>query len=76
MLLTGFAGRTAVMKDIYEHHHIGRRFIEKNYKDVLKQLEVKGSIQCDPAKRRKDTFGDNVKVTFPAKGGDSGKVKH
>ena len=76
MLLTGFAGRTAAMKDIYEHHHIGRRFIEKNYKDVLKQLEVKGLIQCDPAKRRKDTFGDNVKVTFPAKGGDSGKVKH
>ena len=76
MLLTGFAGRTVVMKDIYEHHHIGRRFIEKNYKDVLKQLEVKGSIQCDPVKRRKDTFGDSVKVTFPTKGGDSGKVKH
>jgi len=76
MLLTGFAGRTVVMKDIYEQHHIGRRFIEKNYKDVLKQLEVKGLIQCDPAKRRKDTFGDSVKVTFPAKGGDSGKVKH
>ncbi len=24
----------------------------------------------------KDTFGDGVKVTFPRRGGDSGKVKH
>lgn len=76
MLLSAFAGRTAAMKDIYERHHIGRRFIKKNYKDVLKQMEAKGLIQCEPAKRPKDTFGDNVKVTFPRRGGDSGKVKH
>ncbi len=76
MLLDAFAGRTLVMNDIYERHHIGRRFIKKNYKDALKQLEVKGLISCEPSKRPKDTFGDNVKVSFPRRGGDSGKVKH
>ncbi len=76
MLLAGFAGRTAAMKDIYEQHHIGRRFIKKNYKEVLIQMEIKGLIQCEPAKRRKNTCGDDVRVTFPAKGGSIGKVKH
>jgi three-Cys-motif partner protein len=76
LLLTEFAGRTLAMKEIYEHHHIGRRFIKKNYKDVLKQMEAKGLIRCEPSKRPKDTFGDNVKVTFPRKGGAGGKVKH
>jgi three-Cys-motif partner protein len=76
MLLAAFAGRTVAMKDIYEKHHIGRRFIKRNYKDLLKQMEVKGLIQCEPAKRPKDTFGDSVKVTFPRRGGDGGKVKH
>jgi three-Cys-motif partner protein len=76
MLLTEFAGRTLAMKETYERHHIGRRFIKKNYKDVLKQMEAKGLIRCEPSKRPKDTFGDNVMVTFPRTGGDSGKVKH
>jgi three-Cys-motif partner protein len=76
MLLAEFAGRTLAMKDIYERHHIGRRFIKKNYKDLLKQMEIKGQIRCEPSKRPKDTFGDNVKVTFPRRGGDSGKVEH
>ena len=76
MLLSAFAGQKLVMKDVYQQHHIGCRFIKKNYKDVLKQMEAKGLICCEPAKRPKDTFGDNVKVTFPGTGGDSGKVKH
>lgn len=76
MLLFAFASRTLIMKEIYESHHIGRRFIKKNYKEVLKQMEAKHLISCEPAKRPKDTFGDNVRVTFPGTGGDSGKVKH
>jgi hypothetical protein len=68
MLLSQFAGKTLTMKGIFESHHVGRRFIEKNYKDALKQMETKGTIVCEPAKRKKDTFGDNVKVTFPSKG--------
>lgn len=76
MLLAGFSGQTLTMSDIYERHHIGRRFIKKNYKDALKQLEAKGLIQCNPAKRKKDTFADTVRVTFPKKGGDNGKIEH
>lgn len=74
MLLSRFSGRTLAMMDIYEEHHIGRPFIKKNYKDVLKQMEIHGVIQCEPefAKRPKDTFGDNVRVTFPREGGDRG----
>jgi hypothetical protein len=39
-------------------------------------MEAKGLIQCDPVKRKKDTFADTVRVAFPNKGGDSGKIKH
>ncbi|MCH8268110.1 MAG: hypothetical protein IH846_11375, partial [Acidobacteria bacterium] len=76
ILLADFADRTITMKEIYERHHVNRRFIKKNYKDVLKQLQDKGVIRCEPSKRPKDTFGDNVKVTFPRRGGDSGKIEH
>ena len=76
MLLADFADRTLPMKEIYERHNVGRRFIKRNYKDVLKQMESKGIIRCEPSKRPKGTFGDNVSVTFPQERGDSGKVKH
>ncbi|MGA7414892.1 MAG: three-Cys-motif partner protein TcmP [Bryobacteraceae bacterium] len=76
MLAARFAGRRVAMKAIYEQHHIGRRFIKKNYKEVLRQMEVKGLIQCEPSERPKGTFGDNVRVTFPRTGGSSGKVEY
>lgn len=69
MLLVKFANCTLTMKDIYEQHHVGHRFIERNYKEVLKQMEANGLIHCDPAKRRRDTFGANVRVTFPQRRG-------
>jgi hypothetical protein len=70
MLLAQYAGQILPMKNIYEKHNVGRRFIAKNYKDALKSLEVKKAIACNPpsSKRKKDTFGDNVIVTFPSKG--------
>ena len=70
MLLTQFPGQTLSMKNIYEQHNVGRRFIAKNYKDALKNLEEKKAIGCNPpaSKRKKDTFGDNVMVTFPSRG--------
>src|SRR5437667_4995709 len=76
MLLAEFAGRTLRMREIYERHHVGRCFIKKNYKDVLKRMEAKGAITCEPSKRPKNTFGDNVIVRFPSGGGSSGEVKH
>lgn len=67
MLLTEYAGRTMTMKQIYDDHNVGKSFILKNYKDILKKLENEGKIETYPPanKRRTNTFGDTVKVTFP-----------
>lgn len=69
MLLDEFAGKTLAMKDVYNQHHVGKRYISKNYKDVLLKLEQQGKIIADPPTppRKKNTFGDKVKVTFPPK---------
>ena len=76
MLLMTFAGRTLLMKEVYEQHHIGRRFVKKNYKEVLRQMEAKRLIRCEPSKRRNDTLGDSVRIIFPSKGGIGGKHEH
>ncbi len=69
MLLDKFAGQTITMQEIYNQHHVGRHYISKNYKDALNNLEVQGKIIADPPanKRRKNTFGDSVIVTFTTK---------
>lgn len=74
MLLDDFAGHNLTMRQIYERHHIGRRYVAKNYKDVLRKLEAEGKIQADPpAERRRKrkgevTFADGVRVDFPPRG--------
>ncbi len=73
MLLDKFAGKTMTMLEVYEQHHVGKRYIKTNYKEALKNLESQGKITVDPpaSKRRKNkgqtTFADDVKVTFPPK---------
>ena len=72
MLVTEFAGTQIVMKEIYQRHSVGRRFVERNYKDALRKLEKEGRIKCQPpAEQRRVvkgevSFGPNVMVTFPA----------
>ncbi|MGQ3075112.1 MAG: three-Cys-motif partner protein TcmP, partial [Ferrovibrionaceae bacterium] len=67
MLLSDFAGQTLTMEEIYEFHHIDKRYIERNYKDALMKLEAEGKIVCVPsaAGRRKHTFAKHVRVQFP-----------
>jgi hypothetical protein len=73
LLLTAFAGRKLTMDQIYQEHSIGRPYIRKNYKEVLRQLEAAGKIITFPpaAQRRKVkgevTFADDVLVTFPSR---------
>ncbi|MGJ5672047.1 MAG: three-Cys-motif partner protein TcmP [Nostochopsis sp.] len=73
MILDTFAGQTITMHEIYSQHHVGKRYISKNYKAALNNLEAQSKITADPPanKRRKIrgeiTFADNVKVTFPSK---------
>ncbi len=63
MLLEEFSGKKLKMKEIYEQHNLNTPYIAKNYKQVLLQLEEERKIVA--AKHRKNTFGDNVVVTFP-----------
>ncbi len=73
MLLDTFAGKTITMEEIYMKHNIGKRYISKNYKSALNNLESQGKIIAKPPahKRRKNkgeiSFGDSVEVTFPPK---------
>jgi three-Cys-motif partner protein len=71
MLLEHYAGCTLSMRAVFEAHHVGRRYIERNYKSALLQLEKEGKITADPpaARRRphkgEPSFGPNVLVRFP-----------
>jgi three-Cys-motif partner protein len=73
MLLAEFAGKTQTMKEIFERHNVGKRFVSRNYKDALLHLERQGKILTNPSAESRPprkgipTFGDNVKVTFPPK---------
>ncbi|ATB33884.1 three-Cys-motif partner protein TcmP [Melittangium boletus] len=74
MLLADFAGQSLRMQDIFDKHHVGKPFVEKNYRAALRQLEAAGKVQADPpaTKRRKRkgevTFAPDVRVTFPPAG--------
>jgi len=67
LLLNEFAGKKLTMDEVYLQHNVGRRFIKKNYKDVLKRMEIEGKINTLPpsTERRNNTFGDKVLITFP-----------
>ena len=73
MLLRDFAGRTLPMAEIFNQHHVGRPYIEANYKAVLAKLEADGMITTRPRanerpKRKGEvTFSDRVLVTFPSR---------
>jgi three-Cys-motif partner protein len=64
-LLVRFSGQSLSMNDIYELHNIDTPYIKANYKSALLKLEERAAISCEPAKRRKGTFGDKVVATFP-----------
>jgi len=74
MLLDYFAGREMTMLEIYDQHHVGKRYIKSNYKSVLSKLEAQGKITASPpadTRRKRNgepTFRDSVIVTFPPKG--------
>lgn len=73
ILLTEFAGRTMTMKQIFDRHNVGTRYVSGNYKEILAKLESEGKIQTEPPANKRPkrkgevTFADRVKVTFPPK---------
>ena len=66
-LVVRFAGKALPVKDIYEAHNVGRRFIKPNYKKAIIQLEKEGRVTCEPDinSRRTGTCADRVLVSFP-----------
>lgn len=69
MLLSEFAGKTLTIDDFYEKHSVNKPYTEKNYKAVLLKLEQENKIITSPSasERRKGTFSNSVKITFPRK---------
>jgi three-Cys-motif partner protein len=73
MLLKGFTGRSLSLGALYQEHSTGKRYLLKNYQDVLRKLESEGKITVEPPaehRRRSKingevTFSEKVKVTFP-----------
>jgi three-Cys-motif partner protein len=70
-LLDFFAGRELTMEAVHREHQnaLGTNpFVEKNYKDALNMLDAAKKITTSRPNRRKDTFADDIVVTFPPKG--------
>jgi hypothetical protein len=73
MLLDQYAGKTMTMVQIYDSHNVGLPYTDANYKEVLRKMELQGTIRADPPhterpKRKGEvTFADAVSVTFPPK---------
>jgi hypothetical protein len=71
-LLRDFAGQEASVAEIYERHSVDTPYVMKNYKEILKQLEVERKISVRSLKgtRRKGTLADHLLVRFPVSSAD------
>ena len=69
-LLDTFAGQEITFTQIYRSHSIDTPYVEKNYREILKQLENECAIGVRSAKgkRRAGTFPEHVLVSFPLGG--------
>ncbi len=69
-LLDTFAGSEVNFTQIYETHSVGTPYIDKNYREILKQLENEGviNVRSTKGKRRAGTFADHVLIKFPGGG--------
>lgn len=67
MLQAAYAGQRMSVQQVYEKHSVGRRFVLKDYKDVLMRLHQTGQIQAVRAGGkaiRANTFPEDIVVTF------------
>lgn len=63
-LLSDFAGKTLSMRQIYEAHSVDRPFLARNYKTVLKEMELAKQITTQ-GRKSSQGFADTIMVTFP-----------
>ena len=76
-LCADYAGRSLsrkALREDYDKFHPRNLFVERNWRDVLSELETEGKITCVPPRNERKvqkgevTFGENTVVTFPQKG--------
>lgn len=67
-LLEKYRGRSLAVLDVYNEHHVGTRYIKKNYKQVLIKLSDEGKIVTNRSdrNRRGHEMPDKVLIQFPA----------
>lgn len=67
MLLMDCAGKSFVIKVLFESHSVGKPYVLKEYKEVLCRMELEGKVVFDSGgkKRKAGTLGPNVRITFP-----------
>lgn len=64
MLLSDYAGKSLRMIEIYQEHSVGRRYVKRNYKAVLADMESQGEISTR-GRRSSRGFADDVIAIFP-----------
>jgi hypothetical protein len=78
LLCEQYAGKSISRKALradYDKYHPRNLFVEKNWRDVLSQLEIEGKVTCVPPRNERKvqkgdvTFGEKTVVHFPASGG-------
>lgn len=72
MLLGEYAGQTITFEDLYREHNVGRRYIERNYRDALLELEEEGNVTVEMDSKRKTNKGKltlppHARIVFPEK---------
>jgi len=67
ILLSDIASKTLSVEEIYRQHSVGRRYVLKNYKEILKRLESESKIVANPpaSERKKNSLANAVVITFP-----------
>jgi hypothetical protein len=55
------------MPEIYSEHSVGRPFVDKNYRQALKNLEAKAAIEVFSRKprRKMGPFAPHARISFP-----------
>lgn len=71
MLLEEFVGQSLTVQQVFERHHVGRRYVEKNYKDAILSLEADGKVtttRTEAHRKLGQCPANKVTVTFPRLG--------
>ena len=66
LLLAECAGKTFALRELFERHSVGKRYVLKNYREVLCRMEQERKVRMEPPcpPRRKGTIGEKVKIIF------------